>query len=79
MPTTVDSNLWIYHARQKTPAALKQLVWPYLTAADAVLIEPLIFEVMRSADLNGNQKMQQVFNQMNLLATPLDIGPKLHK
>lgn len=76
MSTLADSNLWVYYSRPKSPLSLKQFVTPFLTAPDAVLVEPVVFEVMGFAKPLDKLKLQQIFDKMTLLATPVDIWTK---
>lgn len=76
MPTLADTSLWISFARDKSPAALKQLVTPFLDALDAVLIEPVVFEVMAYANTSDKSKLEQTFIRTPLMATPPDLWIK---
>ncbi len=73
MASVVDSNLWIDFIRVKSPVKLKRFISPFILAADGVMIEPIKFEVLRFIELGPNPKLQQLFDRLPVLATPLDV------
>lgn len=61
-----DSVLWIDFMRAKTPQPIKQLIGPYLASRNAMLCEPIRFEVMR-----GERKADRLKADTLLMAVPM--------
>ena len=49
MAVLLDTSLWIDFTRARSPLALRQFIAPYVLSPDAVLAEPIVFEVLRHA------------------------------
>lgn len=73
MPLLADSSLWIDFARPRTPRATKQLVIPYIQSPDAVVAEPIRFEVLRGATDHEYALLEMRLRLMPMLPTPPDV------
>ncbi len=65
-----DSVLWIDFMRAKTPQPIKQLIAPYLASRNAMLCEPVRFEVMRGERKADRQKADTLLSSVPMLRTP---------
>ena len=73
MASLIDSSLWIDFTRARSPRALKQFIAPYILAPDAVLAEPIAFEVLRYASDEEIVELQEQFRFLPMLPTPSDL------
>lgn len=73
MDALIDSSLWIDFTRARSPRALKQFIAPFVLAPEAVLAEPIAFEVLRHATEEEIPPLQAQFQTMPLLPTPDDL------
>jgi predicted nucleic acid-binding protein len=71
--TLIDSSLWIDFTRAKSPRSLKQFVAPYILAPGVAVAEPIVFEVLRYATDVEAAQLQQQFQQLPMLSTPVDL------
>jgi len=65
--------VWIDFTRARSPRALKELIAPYILAPEAVLAEPIAYEVLRHASDAEIRPLQAQFEVMPLLPTPDDL------
>ena len=70
MSILIDTSLWVDFSRIKSPPFLKRFINPYLYSPDAVLVEPIAFEVTRLAHFDGQPILQKLFEETPLLRTP---------
>lgn len=73
MTLLIDTSVWIDFTRSRSPPALKRLIVPYLLTADAVLADPIIFELLRYANDREVPLLEAQFGTMPILATPADL------
>lgn len=66
-----DSVLWIDFMRAKTPAAVKQIIAPYLASRNTVLCEPVRFEVMRGERKADRLKADNLLKTVPIIRTPV--------
>jgi hypothetical protein len=68
--TLIDSSLWIDFTRARSPASLKRFIAPHVLAPEAVLAEPVIFEVSRYASEQEAIQLGEQFRLLRLLPSP---------
>jgi len=73
MPTLIDSSLWMDFTRARSPRTLKQFIAPFILAREAMLAEPIMFEVLRHATGSEARALQAQFQTMPVLETPKDL------
>ena len=73
MPALIDTSLWIDFTRMKSPRKLKQFVAPFILNPDAVLAEPIRFELLRYATAIEVKAIKPWFQMLPLLETPSTI------
>ena len=73
MSLIIDSSLWVDFLRAKTPAKIKQQVVPLVNAADAVICEPIKFEILRAALRHERTTIESIFATLPTLPTPADL------
>ena len=73
MARLIDSSLWIDFSRRKSPAALKSFIHPFLLDPAAVLCEPIAYEVLRLASPSELPDLQEQFDSLPLLPTPIGL------
>jgi predicted nucleic acid-binding protein len=73
MTALIDSSVWIDFTRERSPRALKQFIAPYILKPEAVLAEPIIFEVLRHATDRELRPLHAQFDTMPVLPTPDDL------
>jgi predicted nucleic acid-binding protein len=69
----IDSTLWVDFFRAKTPAAVKHQIIPFIDAAEAVLCEPVRFEILRASFRRERPRIEATFATLPLLADPPDL------
>lgn len=86
MARLIDSSLWVDFTRMKSPLALKSMIHPWILDPEAVLCEPIAFEVLRHATKAERTKIHAQFATLPLLATPpqlwrdaTNLGVKCHE
>jgi len=79
MGTLIDSSLWVDYFRAKTPAAIKRQVVQFIDSADAMLCEPIWFEILRAAHASERASAERAFATLPLLPAPADIWEKAIK
>ncbi len=70
MARLIDSSLWVDFTRRKSPRALKARIQPWILDEQAVLCEPIAFEILRHATLVERPKIEAQFATLPLLSTP---------
>lgn len=75
MSLLIDSSLWVDYFRPKTPVKIKQQIAPFINSADAVLCEPIKFEILRASPRRERAGIEALFATFPLLETPLDLWP----
>src|SRR5687767_824570 len=73
MASLIDSTLWIDYFRARTPPRVKQQVIPFIDAADAVLCEPVRFEILSAALRRERRQIEETFQTLPLLASPANL------
>lgn len=73
MASLIDSSLWIDFTRARSPRALKEFIAPHILSPDAVLSEPVAFEVLRHAADEEIRAVQAQFDTMPMVQTPKDL------
>jgi predicted nucleic acid-binding protein len=70
MVSLIDSSVWIDFTRVRSPLALRQFILPFIQDPDAVLAEPVVFEVMRGASDQETRQLTAQFQTLPVLSTP---------
>jgi predicted nucleic acid-binding protein len=70
MQLLIDTSLWIDFTRARSPRALKQFIAQYILDADAVLADPVVFEVLRFATDQEVRQIRPQFETIPKLPTP---------
>jgi predicted nucleic acid-binding protein len=70
MARLIESSLWVDFTRRKSPAALKQLIEPWILDPTAALCEPVIFEILRHATPEERPQIEAQFSTFPVLPTP---------
>lgn len=70
MATLIDSSVWVDYFHPKTPRAVRETARAVIVHADAVLCEPIRFELLRSAPKNQRAPIEAHFATMPVLHTP---------
>jgi len=70
MASVIDSTLWVDYFRAQTPLRLKQQIAPFIDATDAVICQPVRFEVLSAAFRAERRPIEETFSTMPLLAEP---------
>lgn len=73
MAIMIDSSLWVDFFRLQTPLAIKRQIMGWVDKPDAVLCEPIRFEVLRAARRAERQCVEETFATLPLLATASDL------
>ena len=73
MPTLIDTSVWVHFTRARSPRALKLLIAPYILSPDAVVAEPVMFEVLRHATQQEMGPLQAQLRTFPVLSTPVDL------
>jgi predicted nucleic acid-binding protein len=68
----IDSSLWVDFTRLRSPRSLKEFIEPYIVAPDAVLAEPVVFEILRYATDAELPGLETQFRLLPMLQTPID-------
>lgn len=76
MSRLIDSTLWVDYFRAKTPTHIKEQIIPFVDAADAVLCDPVRFEILRACFRSERARIERTFDTLPLLATPRDLWEK---
>jgi predicted nucleic acid-binding protein len=71
--TLIDSSLWVDFTRLRSPRSLKEFIEPYILAPDAVVAEPVVFEVLRYATDTELPRLETQFGLLPMLPTPVDL------
>ena len=69
----IDSSLWIDFTRARSPRPLKLFIAPYILSPDAVLAEPVAYEVLRHATEEEARSLRLQFDTLPLMNTPDDL------
>jgi predicted nucleic acid-binding protein len=70
MGTLIDSSLWVDYFRPKTPRSIKEQTIKFTDDPDAMLCEPVRFEILRAAPLTQRKLVEQTFATLPLVTTP---------
>jgi predicted nucleic acid-binding protein len=70
MPTLVDSSIWIDYFRPKTPRSIKEQAAAVITQRDAVICEPIRFELLRGASRETRDTIKEYLATVPMLGTP---------
>lgn len=76
MDTVIESSLWVDYFRPKTPAPTREMAESVINLADAVLVEPVVFELLRSAHRTQRPVVEAHFATMRVLLTPPNLWRK---
>jgi hypothetical protein len=79
MPSLIDTSLWIDFTRARSPRSLKQFIAPHILSPEAVLAEPIVYEVLRHATDEEIREAGEYFQTMPVVATPDDLWSKAAK
>ena len=70
MGQVVDTCVWVDHLRKRTPEATRQMADVAVNAADALLCEPVRFELLSGASRKERPLLLRRLETMPLLHTP---------
>lgn len=70
MGTVIDSSLWVDYFRLKTPRSVKEQVIQFANDEEAVLCEPIRFEILRATLRSERKRVEEVFATLPLLPSP---------
>jgi predicted nucleic acid-binding protein len=73
MARLIESSLWVDFTRRKSPTELKLRIQPWILDPDAVLCQPVAFEVLRHATADERSSISAQFATLPLLPTPADL------
>jgi predicted nucleic acid-binding protein len=73
MGTLIDSSLWVDYFRARTPRQVKAQVVSYVDDREAVLCEPVRFEILRAALPSERRQIEETFATLPLASTPPDL------
>jgi predicted nucleic acid-binding protein len=73
MGTLIDSSLWVDYFRLKTPQKTKDQVVQFIDDEQALLCEPVRFEILRASLRTERRRLEETFATLPLLPTPADI------
>jgi len=73
MPSLIDSSLWVDFTRARSPRSLKRFIAPYILSPEAVIAEPIAFEVLRHASDEEVRAIQAQFHTLPQISTPEDL------
>ena len=76
MGQVIDTCVWIDHLRKGTPEATRQLADDALNESDALLCEPVRFELLYGASRRERPLLLRRLETMPLLPTPLQLWPE---
>jgi predicted nucleic acid-binding protein len=69
----IDTCVWIDHLREQTPVATRKLADEKLNEKDALLCEPVRFELFSGASRHSRPQLQRRLETMPLLPTPTQL------
>jgi predicted nucleic acid-binding protein len=75
----IDSSLWIDFTRARSPRRVKEFIAPYILAPDAVIAEPIAFEVLRHATDEEIPLLNAQFQIMPMIETPDELWSEAAK
>ena len=73
MGAVIDSSLWVDYFRRGTPRSVLEQVIGLVDDADALLCEPVRFEILRAALRAERKRIDAVFDTIPLLPSPHDL------
>ncbi len=73
MGQIIDTCIWVDHLRVKTPQATRNLADTLLNDAEALLCEPVRFELLYAASKQDRPALLKRLETMPLLPTPTDL------
>ena len=73
MDTVIESSVWVDYFRSKTPPAVRQIAGSAVNLKQAVIIEPVAFELLRSAHRPQRPTIEAHFATMRMLLTPANL------
>jgi predicted nucleic acid-binding protein len=74
MTLLLDTSLWIDFTRDRSPAAQKHFIAPFVLDHEAHLAEPVTFEVLRSARPEEARLLEAQFATLPTLPTPAGLA-----
>ncbi len=66
----IDTSVWIDHLRRRTPHATRQVAAAAMNAEDALLCEPVRFELLCGASRQERSPLLRRLETMPILVTP---------
>ena len=76
MECLIDTCVWIDHLRPGTPEKIRQVTYEALNRADAVVCEPVWFELLRQSPRSERAGIEARLLTFPMLSTPLDLWKK---
>ena len=76
MGQIIDTCVWIVHLRERTPAATREIAEAAVHSEDALLCEPVRFELLCGASRRERPPLLRRLETMPLLSTPPRLWPE---
>ena len=76
MDYLIDTSVWIDHLRPGTPEKIRQVTCEVLNRPDAVVCEPVWFELLRQAPRSERAGVEKRLLTLPMLSTPADLWKK---
>jgi predicted nucleic acid-binding protein len=73
MAAVVDSSIWVDCLRAGTSAALRRQTKAIILTPDAVLCEPILFELLRAVPKRDRPRIEALVATVPILPTPADL------
>lgn len=70
MGQVIDTSVWIDFLRDRTPESIRQIADKVINAEDALLCEPIRFELLRGASNRERKSLLQLLETLPVLPTP---------
>jgi predicted nucleic acid-binding protein len=76
MESLIDTCVWIDHLRPGTPEKIRQMAYEALNRPEAVVCEPVWFELLRQSPKSERAGIEKRLLTFPMLATPADLWRK---
>ncbi|HEV7925043.1 MAG TPA: PIN domain-containing protein [Verrucomicrobiae bacterium] len=76
MESLIDTCVWIDHLRPGTPDKIRQMAYEALNRPEAVVCEPVWFELLRQSPKSERAGIEKRLLTFPMLATPADLWRK---
>jgi predicted nucleic acid-binding protein len=73
MECLIDTSVWIDHLRPGTPEKIRQVTYAVLNRQEAVVCEPVWFELLRQSPKSERAGVEKRLLTFPMLSTPADL------